>query len=308
MWFVKSLCLFGVSFGVVFCAVCFAYAEEVAFASNPLWLSTTETTEGEKVQASTVVTKQDAESVSGTISFFSGGKLLGTSDFSLPAGVGGAVVSVTFAPEKGTHQVSAKITRAVVSRNGAEEPVQVTGEAKAADKLVVTPDNDRDKIADAIDADDDNDGISDADEKVKGTDPLKSEVQAVAGAASSSGAFIDDATNAAKDTSALVFARMEELRNSAANYFDQKLKEAEEVRNVKQEAAADLPNIEDVVVAPPKPLSEQVQDTSGLLEGIKAQAYKVLSYVFNNVYLFYIIIIVFVLWILRKIWRRHSLD
>jgi hypothetical protein len=310
MQFVKGLCLFGLSFGIVFCAACFASAQEVSFVSNPVWLSTTQTTEGETVQASTVITKQDAESVTGEVAFFSNGKDIGTAEFSLPSNVGGVVVAVSFTPEKGTHLVSAKVTRAVALQNGASVAVDVTAEAKAGETLTIDPDNDHDKIVDAQDADDDNDGISDADEKTGGTDPLKQEANAapaVAGAATSTS--LAGATETAKDIGAQVFAKTEELRNSVANYFDGKVEETEAARQAKQEAVKDFVegDIEERLIDV-KPLSEQVKDTSGILEGLKLQVYKIGSFVFSNMYVFYIVFIGLILLILRKIWKRYSLD
>ena len=309
MQWVKGLCLFGLSFGVVFCVACVASAAEVSFVSNPLWLSTTKTTEGESVQASTVITKQGAEAISGTVTFYANGKELGATDFSLSSGVGGVVVALSFVPEKGTSAVSAKITHAVVG----DEAITVTGEAKAGVTLVVEPDNDRDKIADATDPDDDNDGISDADEKKNGTDPLKKEVvqsaaPSVAGATTSTGDFVGQATSVAKNTGSLLFAKTEGFRLSAGDYFDTKIAEAEAVRKAKQAAAGEEMDLDERLVAGPKPFMEQLKDTSGLFEGIKIQAYKVLAFIFGNVYAFYIVIILFVLWLLRKVWRRHSLD
>lgn len=307
----KGLCLFGFSFGVVFCAACVAGAAEVSFVSNPVWLSVAKTTEGVSVQASTVVTKQGDEAISGTVTFYSDGKALGTSDFSLPAGVGGVIVALSFVPEKGTHAVSAKITKAAAGN----EALTVTGEAKAGEKLVVEPDNDRDQISDAVDADDDNDGVSDADEKKAGTDPLKKEVAAetapaVAGASTTANGIVDQATEAAKSASSAVLAKTEDFRLSAGKYFDTKLAEAEAAKKAKQEAAKpeDGTDLDEILVAEPKSLTEQVKDTSGILERVKIQAYKALSFVFNSFYAFYIILVLLVLWILRKIWKRYSLD
>lgn len=312
MQWVKELCLFGLSFGIVFCAACFASAESVSFASNPIWLSDASVTEGTPVQVSTVITKQSDEAISGTVTFYAGEAVIGISDFSLTKNVGGVVVAVSWVPSRGTHGISAKITRAVVSRAGTEESLPISGEVKAKETLIVAPDNDRDAIADANDTDDDNDGIADADETRNGTDPLTKEAAPapqVAGAATSSGA-LGKATDIAKNTGALIFAETEELRNSAADYFDAKLAETEAARKAKQEAAKpnDGADLGKLLVAEPKSLTDQVKDTSGLLEGIKMQAYKMLSFIFGNIYAFYIVLIFIVLWILRKIWKRFSLD
>ena len=306
MWFIKSIFLFGVSFSVAFAAVSFADAQEVGFVSNPVWLSTEKTTEGETVTASTVITKSGGEAVSGTVEFFANTASIGTADFSLPADVGGVVASVSFVPAKGSHAVSVKITRAVVARGTGAEEVPVTAEAKAAKSLTVEPDNDRDKIPDATDADDDNDGVSDTDEKTQGTDPKVKEVATptVAGTSTSS---IDGATESAKDIMATVFSQTETLRHSMANYFDRKIEETAQARAEKQAAASKLPDIEEKVLNP-KPLTEQIEDTSGFLEGFKIQFYKIGSFFTDNVLVFYGIGVLILLAVLRKLWRRHSLD
>jgi hypothetical protein len=299
--FLESLSVFAISFGVVFCAVCVAHAQEVSFVSNPVWLSSTKTTEGESVQASTVVTKQGVEAISGTVTFYANGKSLGTSDFSLPAGVGGVVLALTFVPEPGSYSVSAKITKAV----SGGEVLEVVGEAKASGSLVVEADNDRDKIADAADSDDDNDGVSDADEKKAGTDPLKKEVAQsvpvpqVAGAS----AIADQA----KAAGGVVFERAEDFRTDSAAYLERKIKEEEAARSLKKQETV-LEEDLDATLVHPKSFTEQISDTSGILEGVKIQAYKAAHFVFDNVYVFYLVIIAFILWLLRKIWRRYSLN
>src|SRR5690606_35244856 len=123
--------------GVAFCAVCFANAQEVSFVSNPVWLSTSRTTEGETVILSTVITKSGAETVSGTVEFFANDSSVGVADFSLPSDAGGAVVSVSFVPSPGAHAISAKVTRAVIVRARGEETVRVAGEAKAGETLTI---------------------------------------------------------------------------------------------------------------------------------------------------------------------------
>lgn len=306
MWLVKSIFLFGVSFSVAFAAVSFADAQEVSFVSNPVWLSTERATEGETVIASTVITKSGTDVMKGTVEFFANGTSIGTADFSLPSDVGGAVASVTFVPTKGTHAVSVKISRAVVVRADGEVPVSVTAEAKA-ETLTIEPDNDRDRINDANDPDDDNDGVSDADETTAGTDPKKkpdTPAPAVAGAASTS---LTGVAETAKTVGATVFAQTETLRNSMANYFDMKIDEAEKEKAAKQAAAEEMPDIEEKLINP-KPITEQIKDTSGFLERFKIQFYSIGKFFTDNVFAFYGVGVFIILMVLRKLWRRHSLD
>ena len=306
MPFLKSICLFGFSFGVAFCAVCFANAQEVSFVSDPVWLSTSRAMEGETVIASTVITKSSTDAVQGSVEFFANDASIGTTEFSLPSDVGGAVASVSFVPRPGTHRISAKVTRAVIARESGEETVTVAGAPAAAETLTIEPDNDRDRIADASDPDDDNDDVSDADEKTNGTDPMKKETSepTVAGTSTVS---LAGAGERAKDVGAKVFAQTETLRASMANYFDRKIAQAEAEKEAKQAAARDEQDIEEKL-AHPKPLTEQLQDTSGLFERFKIQLFSIGSFFTDNVYAFYILGMLIVLGILRAIWRRHSLD
>lgn len=282
MEWLKGVGLFGVSFGVVFCAVTFANAQEISFVSNPVWLSTMQTSEGETVQASTVITKSGGEAVEGEVEFFSNGKGIGTKSFSLPPNVGGVVVTVSFSPEEGEHLVSAKVVRATVERGGEDVALKVAGEVKAGETLKVAPDT-----------------------RTRTSAAESESVPAVAGASTT--ATAGEVAETAKTVGAKMFAQTEAMRNSAANYFDTKLEETAVERAAKQDVADDFEDVEDVV-AKPRSLGDQVKDTSGIIEGLKLQMYKAGAFLFGNMYAFYIFTIVLVLWILRKIWRRHSLD
>lgn len=297
MQWVKGLCLFGLSFGIVFCAACFANAQTVSFVSNPLWLSSSHVTEGVSVQASTVIIKQNAESVSGTITFYSNGKSVGTSDFTLPSNVGGVVVAVSWAPGEGTHLVSAKVTRAVF---GASQDLNVSEEVKAKETLVVDPDNDRDGIADANDPDDDNDGMSDVEEKKNGTDPLKKEAiqsaaPSVAGASTTVSGIVAQTKDIADPIGESVFETTEGWREKGKEYFDGKVAGTSNVDGFASTTNADL-------VKDPK------KGALGIWDMVKMYAYRTGSFIFGNVYAFYIFFILLILWLLRKIWRRYSLD
>lgn len=289
MKYFKGLCIFGLSFGVVFCAVCFANAaEQVSFASNPLWLSITRTTEGNAVRVSTVVVKSGEGDASGGVTFYANGKSIGSSNFSMPSSVGGVVVAVSFVPTAGTYTISAKITDA-------------DAEIKAKDSLVIDPDNDRDGVADTKDDDDDNDGVSDVDEVAKGTDPLKKEANAssaplsqgaVAGAATTSvSGLVEQAKSIAGPVGETVFETTEGWREKGKDYFDGKVAGNSNVSGFASTTNKDV-----------------LKDPMGIWDMVKSYAYKAGAFVFGNVYAFYIFFIVLILWILRKIWRRYSLD
>ena len=291
----KGFCLFAVSFGVVFCCALYVHADElVSFATSPLWLSSTHVTEGRSVTISTVVMKKDAESAQGTVTFFADGTVVGSADFSLSSDVGGAVVAVSTVPSKGTHKISAKISKVTVTQGGKEQTIAVAEEIKSAETLVVDPDNDRDGIPDATDPDDDNDGVPDSVEIKNGTNPFVADAPAaapaVAGAATTSvSGIVDKATDIAKSTGANVFQTTESLRAKGKDYFDAKSKGG--VSGFGSTTNADL-----------------LKNPTGILETAKSYAYKTGAFVFGNIYVFYLILILFVLWLLRRIWRRYSLD
>jgi len=284
------MCIFGLSFGVVFCAVCFANAaEQVSFASNPLWLSVTRTTEGNAVRVSTVVVKNGEGDASGGVTFYANGTSIGSSNFSMPSSVEGVVVAVSFVPTAGTYTISAKITDA-------------EAEIKAKDSLVIEPDNDRDGVADASDDDDDNDGVSDADEKTKGTDPLKKDASssgasplsqsAVAGAATTSvSGIIEQAKSIAGPVGETVFETTEGWREKGKGFFDGKVAGNSNVSGFASTTNKDV-----------------LKNPMGIWDMVKSYAYKAGAFVFGNVYAFYIFFIILILWIIRKIWRKYSLD
>ena len=296
MQWIKGLCLFGLSFGIVFCAACFANADAVSFATNPLWISPTHVTEGREVKISTVVMKTDADSARGTITFFADGAQVGSAPFNLSQDVGGAVIGVSFVPSNGTHSISAKISEVVVTKAGKEETVPASGEIAAKEKLTVDPDADRDGVTDSIDADDDNDGVSDSEEIKRGTDPKKKEEAAqasssVAGASTSVSSVVEKAKGVAGPIGGNVFAATENVREKGKEFFDKKISTQGNVSGFASTTNADF-----------------AQNPIGILAMVKNYAYKAGSFIFGNVYAFYLILILFILWLLRKIWKRYSLD
>lgn len=295
MKWIDGLCIFALSFGAVFCAACVVHAE-VGFVSNPLWLSSSHVTEGVAVQVSTVVTKQDVDDVEGTVTFFSDGKEIGTSDFSLPSKVSGVVASVSFVPENGTHSVTAKVTRA----RAGEKEVTVAAEVKAQETLRVDADADRDTIPDTKDEDDDNDGVSDVEETKRGTDPKKNETASVAtpkvaGASTSPSEIIEQAKDLTGPIGETVIETTEGWREKGKEFFDEKSAGKANVKGFASTTNKDL-------VSNPK------EGVMGIGEMLLAYAYKAGAFIFGNVYAFYLFFLFLILWILRKMWRRYSLN
>jgi hypothetical protein len=121
------------------------------------------------------------------------------------------------------------------------------------------------------------------------------------------GAVIGQIIGIVKSTTTTVFGKTEVFRTSTAAYFERKLSEAQVARMEKWAAAQNIEDgadLDKLLVAEPKPLMDQIQDSSGLFEGIKIQAYKMLAFVFNTAYAFYAILALIVFWILRKIYKR----
>lgn len=295
MKWIDGLCIFALSFGAVFCAACVVHAD-VGFVSNPLWLSSSSVTEGVSVQVSTVVTKQNVEDVEGTVTFYSDSKEIGTADFSIPRSVGGVVVGVSFVPANGTHAVTAKVTRARVG----EKEVTVAAEVKAPETLRVEADTDRDTIADTKDEDDDNDGVSDVEETKKGTDPKKNETAAVAmpkvaGASTSPSELIAQAKEITGPIGETVIDTTESWREKGKEFFDAKSAGKANVKGFASTTNKDL-------VSNPK------EGVMGIWEMVQAYGYKAGAFIFGNVYAFYLFFLFLILWILRKMWRKYSLD
>lgn len=263
MKWIDGLCVFALSFGIVFCAVCYANAD-VAFVSNPLWLSASHVTEGESVQVSTVITKRDLEKVDGTVTFYADGSAIGTSDFSLPPNVAGVVVAVSWVPPVGTHTVSAKITRAVA---GGSQDLNIVGEVKSEESLVV-----------------------ERKERGETAEP------AVRGAATTSpSALVEQAKSFAGPVGEAVVETTEGWREKGKDYFEGKVAGTSNVQGFASTSNADL-------VKNPK------EGVMGIWEMVQAYAFKAGAFIFGNVYAFYIFFIVLILWLLRKMWRKYSLN
>lgn len=238
---------------IFFCTV--AYADEtVSFASSPLWLSTTRAIEGDSIKVSTVVTKNGTSAVSGSVTFFANDTAIGSSDFSLSAQTGGAIVAVSWVPKAGEYRISAKMTKASIARNGKNENVTTSATIAAQETLRVDAKPEPAKIA---------------------TTSQSASAQTV------SSDFTSRATNIAKSTGNVVFEKTESFRASGDAFIDAELAKDSDT------SASGVP---------------------GIVAGAKTAALKAASYLFKNIYAFYLVLILFILWLLRKIWKRYSLD
>ena len=242
--------------------------EAVSFATAPLWLSTTHIVEGASVRVSTVVTKAGNVSAAGAVTFYSDGKSVGSANFSLPAATPGAVVAVSWIPSVGAHHISAKITRASLSQNGQNKPVESAAEITSEDVLTV---------------------------EAK-PEPVKTVAATTTQAAAASGSDIaSQATDIAKSTGNSIFQKTEEFRAAGNEFINKQLaaSDAEHAEGFASSSGAIMGNI---------------KDWKGIVAGAKTVALKAGSFIFGNIYAFYIFFILLILYILRKIWKRYSLD
>lgn len=105
------------------------------------------------------------------VRFSDNGQRIGSSEVSI---LSGRLVEawVDWTPSFGKHEITATVSNAEFHILGGEtESIDIAG-IIAEDTLVVDYDTDKDGIGNETDTDDDNDGISDTDEKTRGSNPL----------------------------------------------------------------------------------------------------------------------------------------
>lgn len=110
------------------------------------------------------------DDLTGTVHFSVDGVRIGSSDVRV---LSGRVVEawVDWIPTYGKREVTATVENVVLHQIGGKEvPAEVSG-LSATDTLTIDRDTDKDEKPDEKDTDDDNDGVSDEDEKRRGTDP-----------------------------------------------------------------------------------------------------------------------------------------
>ncbi len=109
--------------------------------------------------------------LTGTVRFTDNDVRIGSSEVSA---LSGRLVEawVDWTPTYGTHVISAKVTDATLHILGGGTNSVDLIDISAEDTVTVDYDTDRDGIGNSEDTDDDNDTVSDADETVRGSDPL----------------------------------------------------------------------------------------------------------------------------------------
>lgn len=139
---------------------------------NGLWYSKTPFFAGEEVRIYTVIQNQSGFDITGAVSFFDNGNLLGQSDFSI---VNGRLIEkwADWAVFQGEHEISVKISNTKKIEIGKDpEAIDLISNLPISEKYDVDFDTDGDGVGNKSDTDDDNDGQTDEEEKIAGTNPL----------------------------------------------------------------------------------------------------------------------------------------
>src|SRR3989344_1439035 len=142
-----------------------------------------------------------------------------------------------------------------------------------------------------VDADANHNGISDAKEPQSSgsasagnapTHPQVAGVSTTTDATSTASDLIAGATQSAQSLGSALYKKTEQFRAMGADYSKKKLATAE--------------------------YTEATTPSMWSWGEIKIMGLKTLSFFFDNIYAFYIVLIFIVLWLIRKVWRRYSLD
>src|SRR3989344_7477079 len=65
-------------------------------------------------------------------------------------------------------------------------------------------------------------------------------------------------------------------------------------------------NVDALITAQARPHVENVEDSSGIVEGLMMQVLSVVTFIFGQVFVFYPLIIVFIFWLIRMTWKRFN--
>jgi hypothetical protein len=144
-----------------------------------LWYSQEKIFSGDVVRIYVAIRNNTGSDLSGTVEFFDGDIRIERK--SVQALDGRIIESwADWKPTYGTHTLSANLARTELHKVGSStQAVEVTS-ALAEDSIFVDHDTDKDGVGNEDDTDDDADGISDAQEKQNGTDPLVRNTQPTA--------------------------------------------------------------------------------------------------------------------------------
>jgi hypothetical protein len=127
---------------------------------------------GEPIRVYVAVRNNTGADLSGAVEFYVNGERI---ERNFIDALDGRIVEswADWTPKYGTSTVSATLSRTEISSTASGTKSVTLTSAIAEDIIFVDLDTDKDDIGNAEDSDDDGDGVSDEDEKIAGTDPLK---------------------------------------------------------------------------------------------------------------------------------------
>jgi hypothetical protein len=146
---------------------------QVGFIQGNIWFSQSLFFFGDNVRIYSAILNSEEEDVIGTVQFFDNGILIGSSQFQAAKGASLEQVWIDWRATEGKHNIYAEISDLKLSLPGGKTTdIEPSNTKSGQVDLDIDIDTDGDNIGNKEDQDDDNDGLTDAEEKDRGTDPL----------------------------------------------------------------------------------------------------------------------------------------
>lgn len=286
--------------------------EAVHLSGERVWFSIDPFFAGEEVVVRTRVANTLAAPVAGTATFVGGGNLINTVDFEIPAR-GNRILSTTWVPEPGETTVTVTLERV---RN-VETDELVVESVTAQTSRDIDLDTDGDLIGNKIDDDDDGDGLSDAEERELGTDPLKADTDGDGIPDAEDENPLEKTTFAkAKDVAEKATEKARDVASSTAPIVIEEAKDAAAAvesfrRNTGDAIEKKRAQIEERIAKRRADVPDVIEDDSGgptLAERLQLAALGASGFVFSNGAAFYIVLVLilaFATWRVVKLMRRR---
>ncbi|MFZ2252564.1 MAG: hypothetical protein WAW13_00150 [Minisyncoccia bacterium] len=157
----------------------YTHAEEanVGFVQG-LWYSSETVFSGVPTRIYVAFRNNTPHDLTGTVRFTDNEKRIGSSEISA---LSGRLVEawIDWTPTAGEHNIAASVSDATLHIIGGGTQTIDVANMIATNSLTIDTDTDKDGTGNATDTDDDNDGVSDVDEKARGSDPLVKNPSAV---------------------------------------------------------------------------------------------------------------------------------
>lgn len=149
-----------------------SYAEDInAGFVQGLWYSSDTVFSGIPTRIYVALRNNTPHDLTGTVRFTDNGKRIGSSEV---RALSGRLVEtwIDWTPSEGEHTISASLSDATLHIIGGNTQNLESTDILAEDVLTIDTDTDKDGVGNTTDTDDDADGVSDLDEKNRGTNPL----------------------------------------------------------------------------------------------------------------------------------------